>query len=51
MPTVEFFSSFELKLFDDFAGLTSSNLPNLKWIECKLDKKGKLLEILEILQV
>ncbi|WP_028592324.1 hypothetical protein [Paenibacillus massiliensis] len=47
MPNVEFFSFMDGDGRYDLAGVTSKAFPNLKWIECMLDKKGRTLETLQ----
>jgi hypothetical protein len=47
LPNVELFAFFERwHLIGDLAGLKPSNLPNLKYIQCDLDNKGKVLDII-----
>ena len=43
LPNVAYFSYLDAKL-NDLGGLTPVNLPNLEWLECRLDEKGKKIE-------
>jgi len=46
MPNVKFYLNVEYQDIFDIGGIRFENLPNLEWLECRLDNKEKMIEII-----